>query len=146
MFDFGARVATTAKDGRWAILPTRQLPKVEHSEYQLLNIWQHAIALFTTANLTYTSDKLSATSVIARKMAEYSRDDYLAGMWRKDLLLQLPWFAISPPQFKRPTGYRAPTWSWASIDCEAELTIPKNPTVFAEVQDAHVTSLLMTHS
>jgi hypothetical protein len=98
------------------------------------------VSLFTTANLTYTSDKLPAISAIARKMAEYSKDDYLAGMWRNDLLLQLPWSLVGKRQFSRLAGYRAPTWSWASTDGEAELVLPTYPTMLAELHDAYVTS------
>ena len=45
-------------------------------------------------------------------------DQYLAGLWRRHLPLQLLWSlslgVVKPPT--RPKPYRAPSWSWASLD------------------------------
>ena len=55
-------------------------------------------------------------------MAKRLRDDYVVGMWRRSIEHQLLWSvedtrgiydnSIAP----RPVVYRAPSWSWASID------------------------------
>jgi hypothetical protein len=45
----------------------------------------------------------------------YLKDDYLAGIWKRDLLRGLLWFALG--EVKEPLNYRAPSWSWASVDC-----------------------------
>ncbi|KAF8846947.1 hypothetical protein BDZ45DRAFT_755434 [Acephala macrosclerotiorum] len=47
--------------------------------------------------------------------------DYLAGMWRTELERNLLWSIDST--FRRPREYRAPSWSWASID--GRISIPK---------------------
>jgi hypothetical protein len=45
----------------------------------------------------------------------YTMDDtYLAGLWKADLLNQLRWYCLKPGH--RALKYRAPTWSWASVD------------------------------
>lgn len=41
-------------------------------------------------------------------------DEYLAGLWKADLFYQLRWFCKK--QGRRPAAYRAPSWSWASLD------------------------------
>jgi Heterokaryon incompatibility protein (HET) len=45
----------------------------------------------------------------------YTMDStYLAGLWKADLLHQLRWWCEKPG--RRALKYRAPTWSWASMD------------------------------
>jgi hypothetical protein len=67
-------------------------------------------------------DKLPAISRIARIWQENTGDEYLAGLWKSVLLQSLLWridaeFTIlrRPPN-SRPPSYRAPSWSWASVD------------------------------
>jgi hypothetical protein len=48
----------------------------------------------------------------------------VVGMWRKDLGLQLCWYnrRLPPPWWgQRVFPYRAPTWSWASLDCSIKM-------------------------
>jgi hypothetical protein len=62
--------------------------------------------------LTYSKDKLTALSGLARIIQANNKDEYVAGMWRKDLETQLTWYAYSP--MPRISPYAAPSWSWAS--------------------------------
>ena len=48
-------------------------------------------------------------------------DEYLAGLWRKDIEKQLLWFAKSPSTEAKYFAYRAPSWSWASNDGAIEI-------------------------
>jgi hypothetical protein len=41
-------------------------------------------------------------------------DEYLAGLWRADLFHQLQWYSAKAG--RHAPKYRAPTWSWASLD------------------------------
>lgn len=42
---------------------------------------------------------------------------YLAGHWETDLIRQLGWTGVTDyPIRARPTTYRAPSWSWASVE------------------------------
>ena len=47
------------------------------------------ISLYTAASLTEAEDKLVAISGIAQRMQRILDDEYLAGLWRKDLPHQL---------------------------------------------------------
>ncbi|KAK7999111.1 hypothetical protein PG991_014786 [Apiospora marii] len=76
--------------------------------------WSEIVKDYSSATLTVDSDRLPALSGIARRQHGITGDQYLAGMWRKELKTQLPWVCIGRPQ-KRP-NWRAPTWSWASIN------------------------------
>lgn len=81
--------------------------------------WKNVIGNYASTRLTKPGDKLMAISGIAKDFGmklQVVNDEYLAGLWRRDLHVQLLWFAVSRPQRHRPTQYRAPTWSWAAID------------------------------
>lgn len=84
--------------------------------------WANIVHKYTRCDLSFPAkDKLVAISGIAKK---YGPDDeYLAGLWRQDLLLQLTWRAFTGKGRKsgsteRPIEYQAPSWSWASINRE----------------------------
>jgi hypothetical protein len=75
--------------------------------------WMTVVELYSDANLTFDEDKLPAISGIARRSHEEEGMQYLAGMWRDQLELDLCWEATK--LHKRPI-WRAPSWSWASIN------------------------------
>ncbi|KAF3768061.1 HET-domain-containing protein, partial [Cryphonectria parasitica EP155] len=87
------------------------------SPYQ---VWDEILQLYSSCALTQGGDKLVAISGIAKDLAVYLDDEYLAGLWRAKLVDGLLWRverdemtgAYIPA--KRPQRYRAPTWSWAS--------------------------------
>jgi hypothetical protein len=79
--------------------------------------WAMVVHHYSRAQLTYSKDKLIALSGVARQFHERTRDEYLAGMWRTNLEEQLCWTVDAPqPSKSHPDIYRAPSWSWASID------------------------------
>lgn len=69
---------------------------------------------YSKTKLTYGSDRLPALSGIAARQQRVTRDQYLAGMWKESLITQLSWEVLGKKS-RRPE-WRAPTWSWASID------------------------------
>jgi hypothetical protein len=89
-----------------------------------LTFWESLIIKYYRCQLTKGNDKLVAIAGIARRLALSTGESYMAGLWRNTLdskfLSQLLWYApeFSPPapRTERPTSYRAPSWSWASID------------------------------
>src|SRR3569833_216882 len=135
----------------------------------ILDKWADIIERYNGCGMTFMSDRLVAISGLAKethKALGYckSRPDasYLAGLWRCRLEEQLLWYASPLDTLKpRPTEYRAPTWSWASIDsravpywgsdtqnlliqvCSATVTTPINDS-FLQVShaEAHVDGLL----
>lgn len=75
--------------------------------------------------LSNGNDKLLALSALARQMSTHIEGRYLAGLWEHDLLANLGWYVYLGPSadreprarvYPRPSGYRAPSWSWASVD------------------------------
>lgn len=87
-----------------------------HSKKAFLKVWDSIVRTYTDRKLTQKSDKLIAVSALARQMSRThpAAGTYLAGLWKNYVIDQLFWSA-SASAVRSPT-YRAPTWSWASID------------------------------
>ena len=93
--------------------------------------WQKIVVAYMQCNLTYPSDKMIALSGVAAKFAESADDTYLAGLWRNNYFAaQLLWGVriglkqLNGKPSKRTWEYRAPSWSWMSID--ANINLPLN--------------------
>ena len=81
------------------------------------SVWKNYVEVYSLLQLTFEKDKLVALSGMAERVAKLWPDDrYIAGLWEKTLLLDLAWRTfIGPDIVARPSSFRAPTWSWASI-------------------------------
>ncbi|KAH7071406.1 heterokaryon incompatibility protein-domain-containing protein [Paraphoma chrysanthemicola] len=90
-----------------------------------ISMWSWIAQRYSSCNLTRTEDKLVAISGFAREIQSQTRDQYVAGMWRKDLEFQLCWETLVGQKCQRITPYRAPTWSWASLNCRISIQIAK---------------------
>ena len=87
-------------------------------------IWYRLVAAYSDRKLTYAIDKLPAISGLAQEL-EMSISDpdekYLAGFWLGDLAQGLLWMSSATwnedmQNTQRSRPYRAPSWSWASMD------------------------------
>jgi hypothetical protein len=94
-----------------------QLFNVQGQEWIDYHIWGDVVTRYTQCDLSYPEkDKLLAISGVARALSIATHDKYLAGLWRKQLPQQLDWSCHSSVRCSRAQPYRAPSWSWASID------------------------------
>ncbi|KAH7350449.1 heterokaryon incompatibility protein-domain-containing protein, partial [Pyrenochaeta sp. MPI-SDFR-AT-0127] len=103
----------------------------EFSPRKLHLQWQEIVKDFTWLQLSHEEDRLPAFSGLAQQYQYHLKSAYLAGLWRTNLLADLMWFAY--PEYdsseahrystKRPRKWRAPSWSWASVE---------GPIVFSE--------------
>jgi hypothetical protein len=90
-----------------------------HSQQAKSETWQNIIETYSTMKLTLSEDKLPAISGIAKHTRLAFPDQYLAGLWRNSLREDLVWHRDHTKALTAKIGgYRAPTWSWASIDGE----------------------------
>jgi len=86
--------------------------------------WQCIVTEYSARSLTQRSDKLPAIAGLARKFSNFhsgAGGRYLAGLWENSLLDDMLWSHWSidvgaKPTRGRPATYRAPSWSWASVD------------------------------
>jgi hypothetical protein len=109
-----------------------------------IETWMNIIEHYTTRDISKKRDKLPAISALARKVYALRSSDYLAGIWRKDLVYELGWMSFScnsPSETSEESSiaqsddrihysnsytskplHRAPSWSWASVD--GQVTYP----------------------
>lgn len=78
----------------------------------VFSLWSRVINAYAVKSLTNSDDILPALSGLAKRFQAHIDGKYLAGLWEKDLPLNLLWEAHAA---KHPS-YRAPTWSWACMD------------------------------
>ena len=91
--------------------------------------WQDSVRLYSRCRLTVASDKLAAISGIARLIHDLlgGKDVYLAGLWKNELILFLYWEVLTKPsETTRVEPYRAPSWSWASLDAPVRTNLGWN--------------------
>ena len=96
-------------------------PHDSDSKFYAHQLWPRIVEAYSNCLLTNTADKLIALSGIAKKMIQIIQDEYLVGMWRQFLASQLLWNVekcrqINDEPSQRSMEYRAPSFSWASID------------------------------
>ncbi|KXJ96262.1 heterokaryon incompatibility protein-domain-containing protein [Microdochium bolleyi] len=82
----------------------------------MANMWSDMVEAYTSCALTMPQDKLIALSGIAQQLQTVFNDEYIAGMWRSRLVINLGWRRNPRSTGTRAAEYRAPTWSWACID------------------------------
>ncbi|KDQ18294.1 hypothetical protein BOTBODRAFT_154187 [Botryobasidium botryosum FD-172 SS1] len=92
-----------------ATLPKSELKKLRWA-------WQDVLADYTQRAVTKPADKLLALSGVTEQFHRVWRCRYLAGLWQDTLLEDLLWYKDFEIRLPRPGGYRAPSWSWASVD------------------------------
>lgn len=123
-FKGGQRDSTLQKLASLGIpVPT---PEEEFSRF-----WSELVRQYSNSTLTFKSDKLVAISGVASAIQGYTKDEYLAGLWRRDIIPQLAWFPLHgrSENFLDTLGtecYTAPSWSWASVSGPIEIDIPQD--------------------
>jgi hypothetical protein len=78
--------------------------------------WYGLVEAYTERELSYGDDKLPALSGLASAYEYRHKGTYVAGLWSQDLVFGLLWYAKTNQPLQRPVRYRAPSWSWASVD------------------------------
>ncbi|RDW64597.1 hypothetical protein BP6252_10248 [Coleophoma cylindrospora] len=98
-------------------------------EWTVHTEWVKNVAWYTKRELTRSGDKLRAIGGIANKYHTVMEDQYLAGLWRSYIPPGLLWRRLVTTDddvlHHRPVVYRAPSWSWASVDGEIEYDWPE---------------------
>lgn len=122
--------------GRQDDLMKDESPFMEGEQLLQRKDWLEIVRRYSSRNLTKESDKLPALSGLAHEYCARWGGEYLAGLWRQDLWKNLLWrrnetYALPEP--RRPSEYRAPTWSWASLDGRIEFVGPASVTDEAKI-------------
>lgn len=93
-----------------------QLPWLEMKKKRGLTYpegWLQLTEDYSARNLTKSKDKLPALAGIAQ-VYQRQHAQYLAGLWSDQFPAALMWHSLDA-RAKRYEAYRAPSWSWASL-------------------------------
>ena len=115
----------------------------EDKETALCAGWSDLVHHYTQRGLSDPSDKLPALSAIASRYQKATNDEYCAGLWKASLLKGLKW-QVGEPKSGRPSIYRAPTWSWASIFGEIVHEEYKPPTEHSVARSTAILDVYVT--
>jgi hypothetical protein len=109
--DNWARTGGLGPGRQWG--PVKTPPEAEP-----YRIWNILVGHYTASALTKAQDKLIAIGGLALDLQTHfsDKDQYIAGLWRKHLVTQLLWEVDFLPREHPPNTFRAPSWSWASVD------------------------------
>ncbi|KAF9551258.1 HET-domain-containing protein [Agrocybe pediades] len=109
----GTQNIANASNGHWISserepVPSRDLPKTPKTAKEKRRIhqaWKLTIENYSKRQISYSSDKLVAFASLAEEFSLTVQTPYYAGLW-------------GPRYSTTCYEYRAPSWSWASLDGE----------------------------
>ncbi|KAI0549730.1 heterokaryon incompatibility protein-domain-containing protein [Xylaria curta] len=113
----------------WDFAEANEMPSLNHPNNKIVmpiavySVWRDLVQKYSQCSLTKASDKFPAFAGIARLFQEITGDVYLAGLWKSRFLEGLDW-RVTEPVSKASSEYRAPSWSWASVDGPFRPLIP----------------------
>ncbi|KAM0345798.1 hypothetical protein ACHAPU_006151 [Fusarium lateritium] len=96
-------------------------PSAINKRRAIYDAWYTLMDDYWQRELTYATDKLVAISALAEQMSFMLDDEYVCGLWRKDMVHGMLWWTAEgheTPNVRSPRidpGFVAPSWSWASI-------------------------------
>ncbi|KAF2827068.1 HET-domain-containing protein [Ophiobolus disseminans] len=97
-------------------------PKIKSPYFGIaVHNWHKFLWKYSTLQLSQPADKLLALSAIAEAYgcgimdSHTARNSYKAGLWQQHMPVSLAW-NVNPIFITGRPPYRAPSWSWASVD------------------------------
>lgn len=99
--------------------PTHQF----ESDQTVQEVWTSVVESFSICDFSDVSDRVIALAGIAEQMRAATKDIYLAGLWKKNLIFQLCWKATVCSlriENLRVSEYFVPSWSWLSVIGEVD--------------------------
>jgi len=133
-------------DAYWEKRASNSAEKINFDTDIAAETWYHCVSEFTTRRLTRPSDKLPAMGGLANMFCQPELGRYIAGLWERDLFRGLAWMRVQPGErtreqyrsyiatkakrnleggsYEPPLEYRAPSWSWASVNGPVEVSYP----------------------
>lgn len=100
----------------------QQLEMIQKKGPFITDFWYKLIFLISWSKFTDQRDLFPAIAGVARRVHEFTKHRYLAGLWEEDLCCGLLWMIIPTPAslqqalraIKKARNSIAPSWSWAS--------------------------------
>ncbi|KAI0546407.1 heterokaryon incompatibility protein-domain-containing protein [Xylaria curta] len=99
------------------VFPAEPIVKVWSLRLQhcCLSLWYQTVEQYSRCALSEPSDKLVAVGGLARTFSAVIKTDYIAGLWGRHIVSGLLWETATKDS-RRVGLYRAPSWSWASVE------------------------------
>ncbi|KAF9456170.1 heterokaryon incompatibility protein-domain-containing protein [Collybia nuda] len=119
------KIAFTSRPSpKYAVHQACTLPRtgaLDHTFLGFWHMWERVVSIYSPCSLTYNTDKLVAINGIVTLIESKAGLHNVAGLWKEYILPELLW-TVQPPT--QPAGtYQAPTWSWASLNCNVILGV-----------------------
>ena len=112
---------------------------------RLCEEWGDIVEQYTSCDLTYSKDRPAAIVGVAQDFCSRFREcgmaiTYLAGLWDYHILYDLLWYIDAPQSLRcpRPQDYRAPSWSWLSVDGKIKLASDSSGDRYSWDEDGRV--------
>lgn len=143
------------QSGAVSLIPGRPALK-EGATRQKGGGWLSLVEEYSKRQLSVAQDKLSAVAGVARIIAESTHDHYFAGIWSNHLMEDLFWRVCTHEEYfkddgegrpkrrpargkrlgtaVRPAEFRAPSWSWASIEAPVKFILLNYSKLVAEAR------------
>lgn len=125
-----------------AFWPIRRLPLLSNNEVH--DFWRNFVEFFSQGDFTIADDRVPAIVGIAQILGRISGDSYMFGCWLQDIHRNLLWSSYygrnsRGPIMSIPKQWRAPSWSWLSVDGGVSLSWHHQDVVnFREVKFSNV--------
>ncbi|KLU90403.1 hypothetical protein MAPG_10257 [Magnaporthiopsis poae ATCC 64411] len=112
------------------LAPKERYRPIDEPKGWLMFVWRKIVMDYSRMELSYEKDVFPALSGVAELQRAVRGSTYLAGLWSDTLIYDLLWrvpkiWSLPVHEFQydrvaRPLGWRAPTWSWASVKSAVE--------------------------
>lgn len=79
------------------------------------SVWHAVVSDYSRMALTHPEDIFPAISGLVKSIKEATGWEYIAGLWKENMIVDLVWRTQKPRLASRCEPWRAPTFSWASI-------------------------------
>ena len=115
----GARYDHRLDVPKWLASKARFDPRMmQHVDWELgsgPSAWHDVVSDYSGMKLTKAKDIFPAISGLARSVSDATGWEYVAGLWKENMIVDLLWTTDNPQLASRCERWRAPTFSWASI-------------------------------
>ncbi|OTA67867.1 HET-domain-containing protein, partial [Hypoxylon sp. EC38] len=96
---------------------SRVKPELDFSsELRLRESWTMLVELYSSCDFTIPSDRLFALVGLASSVQQTTSDEYIAGLWKRDIQKQLCWQYEGRGERCQDTDTLVPTWSWLKMN------------------------------
>lgn len=127
----------------WALKPSFLFEIMIKRRKEILHTWYNSIVIgYSSAELTWQTDRLPAISALAKVFNHHLKMPYLAGLWLEELWYGLSWYRMGNVcEGPQRVAKIAPSWSWAAVNYKVgfdNFVFPDSPYSLVEIEDTGI--------